>query len=345
MGRVTFVIASATTCCRIERLGFGMEGKMKRILFAAALIAAMAQAVVAQEWPTKPIRVIIPFGAGSATDIIPRTIFEAISTELGQSLIVENRGGAGTTIGSTVVAKADPDGYTLLATSSAHSISQAVFPNLPYDTARDFAAVTPLAIGPNVLIVNAARGFRTAADFVAAAKAKPGSFNFASAGVGSATHLSAERFRIAAGYEAVHVPFKGGAEALTEILSGRIEYYFCPLGTAMPFIRDGKVVPLVVSTPKRAAGLPNVPSALELYPDSDYPFWLGVFAPAKTPRDIVEKFNRAVQKVLRTPEMQAKLDRLGVEAMVMGSAEFSDFTAKDLVSGMALAKAVGLKPN
>lgn len=318
---------------------------MKRVWLAAALVAAMAQAVMAQEWPTRPIRMIIPFGAGSATDIIPRTIFEAIATELGQSIIVENRAGAGTTIGSSVVAKADPDGYTFLATSSAHSISQAVFPNMPYDTARDFVAVAPLAVGPNVLIVNTDRGFKTAADLVAAAKAKPGSFNFASAGVGSATHLSAERFRMAAGYEAVHVPFKGGAEALTEILSGRIEYYFCPLGTAMPFIRDGKVVPLVVSTPKRVAGLPNVPSALELYPDSDYPFWLGVFAPAKTPREIIEKFNRAVQKVLRTPDMQAKLDKLGVEAMVMGAAEFSDFAAKDLVSGMALAKAVGLKPN
>jgi tripartite-type tricarboxylate transporter receptor subunit TctC len=318
---------------------------MKRVLLAAALVASMAQATVAQEWPTKPIRVIIPFGAGSATDIIPRTIFEAIATELGQSIIVENRGGAGTTIGSAVVAKADPDGYTLLATSSAHSISQAVFPNLSYDTGRDFAAVTPLALGPNVLIVNADRGFKSAADLVAAAKAKPGTFNFASAGVGSATHLSAERFRMAAGYEAVHVPFKGGAEALTEILSGRIEYYFCPLGTAMPFIREGKVVPLVVSTPKRVAGLPNVPSALELYPNSDYPFWLGVFAPAKTPRDIVEKFNRATQKVLRSADMQAKLDKLGVEAMVMGAAEFSDFAAKDLVSGMALAKAVGLKAN
>jgi tripartite-type tricarboxylate transporter receptor subunit TctC len=318
---------------------------MRRVVYAAALVAAMATVAVAQEWPAKPIRMIIPFGAGSATDIIPRTIFESIAAELGQSIIVENRGGAGTTIGSGAVAKADPDGYTLLATSSAHSISQAVFPNLPYDPAKDFLAVTPLALGPNVLIVNAAREFKTAADFVAAAKKSRDSFNFASAGTGSATHLSAERFRMAAGYEAVHVPFKGGAEALTEILSGRIEYYFCPLGTAMPHIRDGKVIPLVVSTPKRVAALPNVPSVLELYPDSDYPFWLGVFAPAKTPRDIVEKFNRAAQKVLRSPGMVAKLDTLGVEPMIMGSAEFSEFVAKDLVSGAALAKAVGLKAN
>jgi len=316
---------------------------LKRLCMIA-LVAGGAQAS-ADEWPTKPIRMVIPFAAGSATDIIPRAIFEAVATEIGQPIIIENRGGAGTTIGSTVVAKAEPDGYTFLATSSAHSISPAVFANLLYDTERDFVAVAPLVMGPNVLIISPQKGIKTAAELVAAAKAKPGTFNFASAGVGSATHLSAERFRIAAGYEAVHIPFKGGAEALTEVISGRIDYYFCPQGTAMPFILEGKVIALVVSTPKRVEGLPDVPAAPELFPDSDYPFWLGVFAPAKTPPAIVDKLNGAIQKVLRTPEMKQKMAKLGTEPIFMTPAEFAGFFAKDLVSGAALAKAVGLKPN
>jgi tripartite-type tricarboxylate transporter receptor subunit TctC len=312
---------------------------------AAAMLMAGVHAASAQAWPSKPIRVVIPFAAGSATDIIPRTILDSVAPQLGQPMVIENRGGGGTIIGANVVAKADPDGYTLLATSSAHTISHAVFPNMPYDTARDFVAIAPLAIGPNVLIISPSKGLRTAQEFVAAAKAKPGSFNFASAGVGTATHLSAERFRIAAGYEAVHIPFKGGAEALSEVISGRVEYYFCPLGTALPFIKEGKVLALVVSTPTRVSALPDVPSALELYADSDYPFWLGLLGPARLPRDIVEKINQTTMKVLRTDAMKDKLERLGVDPMFMSSAEFSAFVDKDIVAGGALARAVGLKAN
>jgi len=328
-----------------------------RHICAAALIAAGVHALSAQasaqtspqtsthSWPTKPIRVIIPFAAGSATDIIPRTVLDAVSAELGQPIVIENRAGGGTTIGANTVAKADADGYTLLATSSAHTISHAVFPNMPYDTERDFVDIAPMAIGPNVLIISPSKGIKTAQELVAAAKAKPGTFNFASAGVGTATHLSAERFRIAAGYEAVHVPFKGGAEALTEVISGRVEYYFCPLGTATPFIKEGKVLALVQSTPTRAAGLPDVPSALELYPNSDYPFWIALFGPAKLPHEIVDKLNATIQKVLRTDAMKAKLAQLGVEPMYMTSAEFTPYVNKEIVSAGGLAKAVGLKAN
>jgi tripartite-type tricarboxylate transporter receptor subunit TctC len=314
-------------------------------LCVAAVLAGGMHGASAEVWPVKPIRVIIPFAAGSATDIIPRTILEAVAGELGQPIIIENRGGGGTTIGAGLVAKADPDGYTLLATSSAHTISHAVFPNMAYDTEKDFTDIAPLGISPNVLIISPDKGLKTAADLVKAAKAKPGSFNFASAGVGSATHLSAERFRIAAGYEAVHIPFKGGAEALTEVIAGRVEYYFCPLGTALPFIREGKVLALVVSTPRRAAALPDVPSALEIYPNSEYPFWMGLFGPAKLPRDIVDKISQATAKALRTEAMKDKLAQLGTEPMFMSQAEFTAFVNKEIVSGGALAKAVGLKPN
>jgi tripartite-type tricarboxylate transporter receptor subunit TctC len=314
-------------------------------LCALAVLALGLQSASAEAWPTKPVRVIIPFAAGSATDIIPRTILDGVAAELGQPIVVENRGGGGGTIGAAVVAKSDPDGYTLLATSSAHTISHAVFPNLPYDTERDFTAVAPMGISPNVLIISPAKGIRTAQELVAAAKAKPGSFNFASAGVGTATHLSAERFRIAAGYEATHIPFKGGAEALTEVIAGRIEYYFCPLGTALPFIREGKVLALVVSTPTRVPALPDVPSALELFPNSDYPFWIGLFGPARMPADVVDRLNQATQKVLRSDAMKEKLAKLGVDPMFMSPAEFAGFVRKEIASGGALAKAVGLKPN
>ena len=199
---------------------------MRRSLIVGAALIAACAAAQADTYPSKPIRAIIPFGAGSATDVIPRIVFDELSARLGQPIIVENRGGAGGTIGAAAVAKADPDGYTLLVNSSAHTITPAIYPNLAYDAAVDFASVGAIGSVPNVLIIAPAKGIKTLKEFVDTAKAKPGTFNFASVGVGSAVHLSAERFRIAAGYEAVHIPFKGGAEALTEVIAGRVEYYF-----------------------------------------------------------------------------------------------------------------------
>ena len=232
------------------------------------LLAGCGHAL-AQSWPSRPIHAIVPFGAGSATDVVPRVVLEPLSAQLGQPIVVENRGGAGTTIGAAIVAKAEPDGYTLLATSSAHTLVPTVYPHALYDTAADFAAVVSLGMSPNVLVVSPAKGFKTAHDLVAAAKARPGALNFASAGVGTATHLSAERFRMAAGIEAVHIPFRGGAESITEVLSGRADFLFTPLGTALPQVRAGNLVALAVSSPKRAALLPEVPSVLELFPNSD----------------------------------------------------------------------------
>ena len=204
------------------------------LIVISALLLGWSGEAVAQTWPSKPIRAIVAFAAGSATDVIPRVVFEPLSAQLGQPIVVENRGGAGTTIGAAMVAKAEPDGYTLLATSSAHTLVPTVYPNASYDTAADFAAVVSLGSSPNVLVVSPSKGFKTAQDLVAAAKAKPGSFNFASAGVGTATHLSAERFRMAAGFTAVHIPFRGGAEAITEVLSGRADFLFTPVAIALP---------------------------------------------------------------------------------------------------------------
>ncbi len=319
---------------------------MPRVVLVSLVVLLFCHGdALAQTWPSKPIRAIIPFAAGSATDVVPRVVFEPLSAQLGQVIVVENRGGAGTTIGAALVAKAEADGYTLLATSSAHTLVPTVYPSAPYDTAADFAAVVSLGSGPNVLVVSPAKDFKTAQDLVAAAKARPGSFNFASAGVGSATHLSAERFRMAAGFDAVHIRFRGGAEAITEVLAGRAEFYFCPLGTALPQVREGKLLALAVSSPKRAALLPDVPSVVELFPNSDYAFWIGVFMPAKTPRDIVDRFHREAVKTMQLPNVKERLETLGMDPMPLTPAQFDAHVRSEIASTGLLAKAAGLSSN
>ncbi|MFZ0846418.1 MAG: tripartite tricarboxylate transporter substrate binding protein [Pseudolabrys sp.] len=320
---------------------------MRRSWIAAiALLMAASLPAYAADWPVKPIRAIIPFGPGSATDVIPRVVFDKLSSLLGQQIVVENKGGAGSTLGTGMVAKADPDGYTLLATSSAYTIAPSLYSSLSYDAARDLTAVGLIGSSPNVLIISAEKGINTVQDFVAAAKAKPGTFTFATVGVGSAVHMSAERFRMSAGYEAVHVPFKGGAEALTEVLSGRVDYYFCPIATALPFIRDGKLKALAVSSRTRAAQLPDVPTTLEAgYKDSDYSFWIGVFLPAATPHEIVAKLNAEMIKAVQTPEVTSKLAALGVVPAALSPAEFEAQVKSELAANPAFAKAAGMKMN
>jgi tripartite-type tricarboxylate transporter receptor subunit TctC len=299
----------------------------------------------AQTWPTKPLKAIVPIAPGSMADIVARVVFEQLSTQLGQSIIVENRPGAGQTIGASVVAKSAADGYTLLVNSSAHAIAPSLYPNLSYHPARDFAAVTPLGITPNVLVVPPARGFKTVGEFVAAAKAKPGAMNFASAGVGTATHLSAERFRASASVEAVHVPLKGGAEIITEVMTGRIDFFFGPVGVLAPQVREGKLTALVVNGPKRSSLLPDVPTTLEGgFANAEYPFWLGVFLPAKTPRDIVDRLHRETVQALREPKVKDKLERLGIDPMVMTPTEFDAYVEKEIAVNAALVAAIGLQP-
>ena len=317
---------------------------------AVALVAAQTGAwaqtqTQAQDWPSRPIHVMIPFGAGSATDIVPRIVFEQLTMQLNQPLIIENRVGAGGTLATAAVAKAEPDGYMLLATSNAHTIAPAMYPNLAYDAAADFAAVAAFGSVPNVLIISPQKGIKTVQELVAAAKAKPGALNYASVGVGSATHLSVERFRLSAGIEIVHIPFKGGPEALTEVIAGRVELYFCPINTALPYIRDGRVIPLVVNSAKRAAALPDVPTTLEAgYRDADLPIWLGMLAPAKTPRDIVEKLHRHTVRALQMPATQERLSKAGVEPLPLTPAEFDARIRSDIAAHGVLIKTAGIKP-
>jgi len=311
---------------------------------ALAMLAAQPGAW-AQDWPARPIHVMIPFGAGSATDVVPRIVFEQLTTQLSQPLIIENRVGAGGTLATAAVAKAEPDGYTLLATSNAHTITPAMYSNLTYDAGADFAAVAAFGTLPNVLIISPDKGIKTIQDLVALAKAKPGALNYASVGVGSATHLSVERFRLSAGIDMVHIPFKGGPEALTEVIAGRVELYFCPINTALPYIRDGRVIPLVVNTTRRAAALPDVPTTAEAgYRDADFPIWLGMLAPAKTPRDIVDKLHRHTARALQMPATQEKLSKAGLEPLALTPAEFDARVRADIAANGVLIKNAGIKP-
>src|ERR1700682_6039689 len=271
-----------------------MRVPMQRRLILGTLIAiAFAGAAHGQAWPTKQtIRLIMPFPPGSAVDAVARPVFDTVSRQIGQSLVFESRPGAGGTIGMAAVAKAEPDGYTLLVNLSVHTITPSPYSKLPYDTVRDFAAIIPLAQFPNVLVVPPSR-FKTIQELVAAGKAKPGSITYGSGGIGAATHLNAERFRLSAGFEAMHVPFKGAPEALREILGDRIDFYFSPLLSAVPLIQAGQVRGLAVSSLARSESLPDIPTTLEAgYPESDYVFWIGVFAPANTPRDIVDRLHQ-----------------------------------------------------
>jgi tripartite-type tricarboxylate transporter receptor subunit TctC len=321
----------------------------RRIWIALAVLTAGAAAAAideaqAQSWPTKPLRAFIPFAAGSATDLVPRAVFEPLATELSQPIVVENRGGAGGTIAGTAVVRADPDGHTMLATGSNLTIAPWIVPNMPYDTVKDLASALMIGQNANVLIVPPARGWKTAQDLVAAAKAKPGSINYSSAGVGTATHLSAEKFRLSAGFEAVHIPYKGGAEALADVLGGRVDFYFCPISTALPFITDGRVVALAVSTATRASDLPNVPTTLEAgFANSDLAIWYGILMPAKTPRAVIDRFYAAGIKVLATPAMRQKLKQLAVDPMSLTPAEMDKFVAEEIAANGRLIKAAGIQ--
>jgi tripartite-type tricarboxylate transporter receptor subunit TctC len=315
---------------------------MTRLLLALAF--SLAQTVAqAQAWPARTVHVIVPVGAGSSTDIVHRLVFEQLAVVLGRPVVVENRTGAGGTIGTALVAKAKPDGYTLVANGSAHTIAPALYKSLPYDPARDFIPVAPIGISPSVLVVSPAKGIARPQQLVTAAKARPGALNFSSVGVGTATHLSAERFAFSAGINVVHVPFKGGAEAMLEVLAGRVDFFFGPAALVLPNIRDGKLA-LAVNTSERSAKLPNVPTLREAgYNDAEYPIWFGVFAPAGTPREIVDTLNTELRKTLQLPALQEKLANLGVDPLVMTAEAFRRHVDNEIALNASLAKKVGLK--
>ena len=315
-------------------------------LAGASLAApALPRLAFADAWPKdKTIRAIVPFSAGSTVDIIGRIVLDPLARQIGQTMVVENRGGAGGTIGSAAVAKADPDGYTVLVNAAAHSAAPAAYPQITYDPAKDFSAVAIFGVVPNVLMVTPGKGIKTAKDL--AERAKSGDLTYSSAGVGSATHWAAERFRLSAGFKATHIPFRGGPEALTEVMTGRVDFCCIGISSSMSLITDGRLLPLAVSTLRRSAALPDVPTTTEAgFPDSDYNFWNGLLVPAKTPQPIIDRLHAEVQKALALPEVKAKLAPQGVEPLPLSPQEFDALIAKEIVSNVKLAQAAGLKFN
>lgn len=323
--------------------------RLARFTAASSLVAlaslAATSALAQNGYPNKPIRVVVPFAAGSTTDIIARAITDKMGTSMGQPLVIDNRGGASGTIGQQMVATAAPDGYTIMIHSSSHTVSPSTFAKLPFDTLHDFAGITPISSLPNALVISPSKNIKTLQELLAAARAKPGSINYASAGQGSATHLNAEKFRVAAKIEATNIPFKGSGEAVTEVLAGRVDYYFSPIAPVIGQIKEGQLLALAVGSPQRASALPNVPTTAEAgVPGSEFNFWIGMMAPAKTPREVVNRLNDEVQKALASPEVKERFAKLGADAWTLKPEQFDAYIKDEIKSNAVLVKAAGLTP-
>jgi tripartite-type tricarboxylate transporter receptor subunit TctC len=310
---------------------------------AAAILITGAAGANAQQWPTRAIRVISPFPAGSASDTVARVVVDQVSQQLGQAMVVEPQPGAGGLIGFAAVAKALPDGYTLVTSSSSMANGVVLHTKLPYDVLRDFVPVVLFGTQPNVLVASKESGFKTVADLVAAAKAKPGTMTFASAGIGSTSHMAGERFRLATKTDIRHIPFREGG--LTEVMAGRIDFYFIPLAAAASALANGKLTVLAVSTAKRSPLLPDVPTVAEAgYPDAQSAFWVGLSAPANTPSDILGKLHDATEKALQDPAVKDRLAKVGVEPELMSVEQFGKFFRDDYNDTMQLAKDAHIQP-
>ena len=320
---------------------------MKRSLLSAASLLLVATAWAqgpasgaGADYPSKIIKIIVPFTAGSATDIMARIVGERLSASVGQAVVVENRPGAGGTLGAAQVAKSEPDGYTLLVVSTGHVVNPALYGNLPYDTVGDFAGVSPLAALPSVLVVGAGSPIKSVSDLIAQAKAKPGQLNYASAGVGSATHVNAEKFRAASDIAVTHIPFKGTPETIVEVSSGRVDFMFTPVLASIPSIRDNRMRALAVSTSKRSTALPDVPTVAEAgVPGFVFDFWIGLLAPAKTPRAVVNKLNGEVRKIMAQPDVAERMVKLGAEPMPMTPERFDAYIKEEFTTLGAIMKA------
>jgi tripartite-type tricarboxylate transporter receptor subunit TctC len=299
---------------------------------------------MAQDWPARqPIKIVVPFTAGSATDITARTVFEQVGRQIGQTFVVENRGGGGTTLGMGQVAKADPDGYTLLVHSTSHVVVASTYAKLPFSVAEDFAAVSALASIPFVMAT--ATRYKTMQDLVDAGR-KPGSaILYGSAGAGSSGHLFMEHFRLAAGFAATHVPFRGTPEGMTEVIAGRIDAYPAPAVNAIALTKDGKISSLAVSSPKRLPLMPEVRTMAEVgLAKAEYNFWVGAFLPAKTPQPIVDRLNREIVAALQVKEVADKIIALGGDPQPMTPAAFGAFVRKEIAVNAEIVKASGYQP-
>lgn len=323
---------------------------MIRTMIAVAAIAVLGVAApaVAQNYPSRPVKIVSPFPPGSAIDLVARVVAEKLTGPLGQPVLVENRPGAGGNIGAVAVAQSAPDGYTVLITSSGIAAAPGLYKTLGYDPLTDFIAVTPIGVLPNVLVVapNNSKGIKTVADLIAYGKKNPGKLNYASAGSGSATHMSDEKFRVAAGFDAVHVAYKGTPEAMTDIMGGNIDFMFTTMASGIPLIQGDKLVALSVGAPQRSGLLPNVPTTGETgVKDADYMLWAGMFVPAKTPREIVTRLNAEVAKAVQSPDMKERLAKLGADPMLATPEQFGAQLKKEIADNIELIKKAGIQAN
>ena len=320
-----------------------LVGKSVLAHWCLAVCLAVSGPAEAQDYPTRPIRVISPYPAGSASDTVTRVVVDQVSQLIGQPMVIETKPGAGGSIGFGFVAKAEPDGYTLVASTSSMATESVLHKTLPYDPVRSFVPVVLIGTSPNLLVASKTSGFSTVADLVAAAKANPGRLTFASAGIGSSSHMAAERFRLAANIDVHHVPFREGG--LLEVMAGRIDFYFIPLAAAASALKSDKLTILAVSSPKRVPLLPDVPSIVEAgYPGAVFRFWNGLSAPVNTPAGVVQKLHDVTLKALNDPTLREKLAKLGVEPMQISVEEFAKFIKDDLAATVDLAKQANIKP-
>ena len=323
---------------------------LPRAVRSLALLAATALALplapaLAQEWPGKqPLRLISPFPPGATPETVGRPVFDVVAKAIGQTYVFENRVGAGGTIGMGSVARAEPDGYTLLVNSSVHTITPLTYPNTKYDALKDLVAIIPLAQFPNALVVPAAR-YKTIQEMVAFGKANPGQLTYGSGGIGAATHLNAELLALSAGFKAVHVPFRGAPDALREVVGNRIDFYFSPLASALPVVEAGEVRALAVSSQKRSPYLPSVPTTLEAgYPNSEYIFWLGVFAPRGTPQPILDRLHLEIRKAFDDGHVRSVLAKQGADPFLLEPVAFDTFLREELKVNARIVEAAGIKP-
>jgi tripartite-type tricarboxylate transporter receptor subunit TctC len=316
---------------------------MKKLL--AVLLIACSGHALAQGYPNKPVRLIISFTPGSSTDIIGRAVAAKLQEVWGQPVVAENRPGAGGTVGSEFVLRSDPDGYTLLANSSAHVSNPGIYKEMRYDTLRDFVNLALLGGGPNVLIVSPESNWKSLKDFIEAAKKSPGKLNFSSAGIGSGTHFNLEKLKIVTGIDVAHVPYKGTPEAIADTIANRVCCYWAPLNAALAHVSGGKATALAVSSAQRSPLLPNVPSVAEQgYPGFDYTLWVGLWGPVKMPPDIAAKINKDVNAALASPDLRERLTRLGTVPGNMTIPQFSDFVKKEIEDTKKILDAAGIKP-
>ena len=314
--------------------------KLVVFLFALAALPALAQ-----NYPSKPVQVILAFTPGSAVDIVGRIVTAKLSEMWGQPVVNENRSGAGGSIGSAAVARAAPDGYTLLVTSNAHTVNPAIYAHLPYDTLKDFTDIVPFTEQPNVMVVNTDAPYKTLGDLVAAAKAKPGAINIGHAGVGSGTHLSTEKFIAAANIKVVEVPFKGTPEVIAAILSHNVDGYWAPISAGLSQIKGGKLRALAVTTAKRSPILPDVPTIAEAgVKGGESALWVAMWGPAGMSRELVNKINADTRKALADPGMKSKLQNLGNDTMDMSPQQFAKLVRTEMQDYARVLKAAGIKP-